>query len=106
MLSVRTASHALQRQRPAAVLAAIRPLAALSQTCPTTPAQQRRTVYNTGNGSMFAGSGIPPNTYFRRERLPANTIIRFVATITSSPETLLIAHGVLKLRSPAAGMAR
>lgn len=26
---------------------------------------------------MFAGGG-PPNTYFRRERLPANTIIRFV----------------------------
>lgn len=86
MLAIRTASRAL-KHHPAA--AASRPLAALAQTlaAPTgTPARQqqvRSASYGSGgSASMFSGgSGGPPNTYFRRERLPANTIIRFLYPI-------------------------
>lgn len=84
MLPLRTASHAI-KNRP---LIGVPALVNVAQGLSSTQLQQRRnTSYGVGGGndSMFGpGSGGPPNTYFRRERLPANTIIRFVFCVTAA----------------------
>ncbi|KAF8249279.1 hypothetical protein K440DRAFT_621902 [Wilcoxina mikolae CBS 423.85] len=78
MFALQTASHAI-KSRP---LTAVPALVNVARGLTSTQQQQRRNAsygVGGGNGSMFGpGGGMPPSTYFRRERLPANTIIRFV----------------------------
>ncbi|KAI5780422.1 hypothetical protein EDC01DRAFT_668060 [Geopyxis carbonaria] len=87
MLASRTTSHLLRAQLTKNPAPVYRSLAALSQSAASisTTQPQRRNASNYGNAnnvnSIFA-SGLGDSgrsaSYFRRERLPANTIIRFV----------------------------
>lgn len=78
MLSARTATHLLKTSGLRA--SGVKLLPTLSTL---TTHSRALTNFPGGSGSVFGSSG---SSYFRRERMPANTIIRFVPRHTPSPQ--------------------